>query len=296
MTRTSPAFLFLLAVPAAACSIDLRGDAIVVREERRFPAPEEVEIALTTFDGSLEVRSWDRPEVLVEVERRAPTGAEAESLEVRMAQEGARLSIDAPAPQGRDEARIRVGMGQSPTVNFRVTGPARMTLDARTNDGSIAVRDLTGRITLRSGDGSVRTDGLRGPLLVDTADGAVVVRDIRGSLDLHTGDGAVDVSGTLDRLRIDTGDGAVRLDAQAGSRIESEWTVQSGDGEIVVRVPRDFDAQVDASSGDGRIVIDGIATATPSNDAPVAQVRTSIGRGGQVLRLRTGDGSITVSR
>ena len=92
----------LAAVPAG-CSIDVRGDEIVVREERRFTVAGDLELALTTFDGAIEVRSWDRPEVLVEIERRAASGAEAQALEVRTSQEGNRLIVDMRAglvPQG----------------------------------------------------------------------------------------------------------------------------------------------------------------------------------------------------
>lgn len=297
MTRTSLVIVAGLAVTAAACSIDVRGEEIVVRETRRFPVQGDLELAVTTFDGAVEIASWSRPEVLVEIERRAATGAEAESLQVNTTAEGSRLLVDAPAPPGTDDRTIRLGSRQSPSVSLRVTAPAGVTFDARTRDGAIVARDVAGRVSLRSGDGAIRAERIAGALLVDTMDGAVVVRDHRGSLDVRTGDGAVDVSGTLDAVRIDTADGAVRLDVREGSAVTSEWTVQTGDGTIAVRVPRELNADVDAYSGDGRIAITGIATATPSRDDDrPAQVRTSLGRGGSVVRLRTEDGAITVSR
>jgi hypothetical protein len=291
-------FVILGSLAATGCSIDVRGDEIVVREERRFPVQGELDLALTTFDGSLEVQSWSRPEVLVEIERRASTGAAAEALVVQTRAEGNRLIVEAPAPRGSDERTLTLGARQTPSVRLRVTVPQqRVTLDARTGDGAVAARDLSGSVSLRSNDGAVRTDRIAGTLLVDTADGAVVVRDLRGSLDLHTGDGAVDVSGTLEGVRIDTGDGAVRIDAHAGSVVTSDWSVQSGDGAIALRMPREVDADVDAYSGDGRITISDVATASRSNDDDrPAQVRTSLGRGGRVISLRTSDGSISVTR
>ena len=285
-------------VAATACSIDVRGDEAVVREERRFAVGADLELTVSTFDGALEVLSWDRPEVLVEIERRAASGGDAQALEVTAEQQGNRLIIDAPRPaRSGGDSVIQLGGSRSPSVNFRVTVPSRLTLDARTGDGAVAARDLAGRITLRTADGAVNTDRLAGAVLVDSGDGAVIVRDVRGALDLHTGDGAVNVSGRLEALRIVTGDGPVRIDAAEGSTMTSEWTVESGDGAITVRLPPAFEAEIDAQSADGRITVEGLATATPSNDDDrPAQLRTTLGKGGQLLRLRTGDGPITIDR
>ena len=58
----------------------------------------EPELELTTFDGSLDVRAWDRDEVLVQIEKRAPTEAEASALEVRVTNEGNRIRVEAVQP------------------------------------------------------------------------------------------------------------------------------------------------------------------------------------------------------
>jgi hypothetical protein len=299
MTRLLSTMFFAgVAAVVAACSIDVRGDEIVVREERRFTVGKDLELSLTTFDGAIEVRSWDRSEVLVEIERRAASTAEAEALEVTSSQEGNRLSIAAPnSPRNRSDGVVRIGASLSPSVSLRVTGPATLMLEARSGDGPLTARDLTGRITLRTADGPINTDRLTGTVVIDTGDGPVVARDTRGTLDLNTGDGAIDVSGRLETLRARTGDGPVRVDVQDGSVMKGEWAVESGDGAMTVRLPGAFNAEVDAFSGDGRITIDGIGNATSSDDDDrPAQIRTRLGSGGATLRLRTGDGPITVNR
>ena len=42
----------------------------VEREEKRFATNDAPSLDLTTFDGAIEVTTWDRPEVLVVVEKR----------------------------------------------------------------------------------------------------------------------------------------------------------------------------------------------------------------------------------
>jgi len=286
-------------VASVGCSIDVRGEEIVVREEKRFTVTAPLELALMTYDGAIEVRSWDRNEVLVEIERRAASTADAQALEVVTQQQGQRVTVEARGPSGNRSGGdvVHLGSWRSPSVSFVVTVPRQVSLEARTGDGSIIARDLAGTVVLRSGDGAIRVERVGGDLRVDTADGAVTVRDLQGTLDLNTGDGGVDVSGRLDVARVHTGDGAVRLEAMTGSAMKGDWSIDTGDGSITLVVPPDFSAQLDAYSGDGRITASGIGNATPSddNDQP-ARLNAALGSGGPVLRLRTGDGPITVTR
>ena len=58
-------------------------------------------MSLKTFDGSIEVTSWDKPEVGVTIERRAGTQAEAEALKVTTSQDGNRIVVEAVQPERR---------------------------------------------------------------------------------------------------------------------------------------------------------------------------------------------------
>ena len=62
----------VLSIGVTACSIDVSGESIVKREEKRFTVTGQADVNLRTFDGSIQLKSWDRDEVLVEIERRGP--------------------------------------------------------------------------------------------------------------------------------------------------------------------------------------------------------------------------------
>src|SRR5438552_4830672 len=66
--RAALAYALLLA--SAACGVNFEHQAYIERAEKRFPADQKVELRLETFDGSIEIRGWDRPEVVVEIEKR----------------------------------------------------------------------------------------------------------------------------------------------------------------------------------------------------------------------------------
>jgi hypothetical protein len=88
----------------------------------------------------------------------------------------------------------------------------------------------------------------------------------------------------------------VNVDVADGSQMKSAWNVSTGDGGIRLSVPQGFGAEVDAQSGDGPVRVDGVSTPDDRDEDEQRTVRGRLGSGGQALRLRSGDGSIEVTR
>jgi len=290
-----------LSVGISACNIDVRGEGVVAREEKHFVVSGQADLNLHTFDGSIQMKSWDKDEVLVEIERRGPDQKAAEALVVNMSQEGNRIVVDAPAPSDRRDG-IHIGSWQSPSVSLIVTAPRKVSVDARTGDGSISADDLAGTVGLSSGDGSIRARRIEGSLRARTGDGSISVTDGAGRVEADSGDGSVELTGRFDAIDVRTGDGAVRLDVLDGSALKTDWSVNTGDGSITLRLPANLDADLDAHTGDGGVHADGLpAQAERDNDNRENRekrdsLRAQLGKGGRTLRLRSGDGSINISR
>lgn len=283
-----------VATISVACSVDLRGSQVSTREEKRFTvsSTEPVDLRLNTFDGTLSVRSWDRNEVFVEIERRAPDQSAADALVVNQAQDGNKITIEAPSPTER--RTVNFGNGQS--VNLTVTVPRRVALEARTGDGSITIDDLQGTVDLNSGDGRIIASRLDGQLKVHTGDGAIRIDQTAGRVDADSGDGSIEITGRLDELAVRTGDGPVRIEASNGSTMKNDWRITTGDGRIALRLPSDFNASIDASTGDGIVRVDGIDTPRTGDESERRRVVGQLGTGGATLHIRSGDGSIDVTR
>jgi hypothetical protein len=290
MIERTAVYLLVGGVLTAGCSIDVSGNSAAVQEEKRFTVGSGTRLQVSTFDGSVEVRSWDQPEVLVQIEKRAASTEAAQALVVNTRQEGDTVVVEAPS---RREGG-GVGGFDSASVAFRITVPRQMRLDVSSGDGAISVRDVAGALSLRTGDGSVSAEGVDGDLRVHTGDGSISVRGGRGAFDLDSGDGSIDLSAAINGLRISSGDGAVRVDAAPGSVAKAGWTVTTGDGSISVRLPAAIDALVDAHSGDGRVRADWANV--PDSDDVGGSFEGRLGNGGGTIRLRTGDGSIDISR
>jgi DUF4097 and DUF4098 domain-containing protein YvlB len=273
-----------------ACTVRLDSQSQIVREERRFTVKGTPAVHATTFDGSIQIQTWDKPEVLIEIEKRGPTREAVEGLEVKSSQDGDTIEVEVPKPRNRSFGVI--GMGSSPTARLTVWVPKRADVRARSGDGSIVVEGVNGRIEIHTGDGSIRASDIAGDMALSTGDGSVTVDGAEGRLTLETGDGGVNVSGKLTGLRLHTGDGSIVYRAQPGTAMGEDWDITTGDGGVSVYLPSDFGAELDAHTGDGTIRNDLDVASSGSAEVSRRTVRGRLGGGGRQLRIRTGDGSI----
>src|SRR4029450_8239050 len=131
-----------------AAEANLNPEAIVSRETKTFKIGGVPDVQLDTFDGAIEVHSWDKNEVEVEIERRAMEQGLVDEIKVSAEQEGDRIVVKVTGPSRRDGFEgIQVGIHFSPTARLRVALPRKSQLTAKSGDGSITVEDIAGKIT-----------------------------------------------------------------------------------------------------------------------------------------------------
>jgi DUF4097 and DUF4098 domain-containing protein YvlB len=276
----------------AACEITVDSAPYSVQEEKRFALTGTPDLSLTTFDGSVEIRSWDRAEVLVEIDKRAADKTMAEAITVTAEQSGNTISLQVRKPNGLQPA---FGFKVSPTARIVASVPRRCNIVARSGDGSISIERVEGKVELHTGDGSVKGRDVTGTLRVTTGDGVLRFDDVTGSLDLESGDGGARVSGKLQALTLKTGDGAVEVRAEDGSAMTTDWEIRTGDGGLRIELPANFDASLDASTGDGSVRVQGFGEPARAGGGDSAgEMTRSLGAGGKRLRLRSDSGTITV--
>ncbi len=284
------AALSAVALAGAACTVSVESHTQMAREERRFTVPGEPEVRVATFDGAIEVRSWDRSEVLVEVEKRGSTREAIETLEITSQQTDRVIELEVKRP--RKDAFANVGFSRSPSARLIVFLPRRANLRARTGDGSIRLEGVQGRLELHTGDGSIRVSDVSGELIFDTGDGSVTVEDARGRLAVESGDGGVSVSGAFAAVRLRTQDGSIVYRAQPGFEMADDWEISTEDGSVSLYLPDTLSAEVDAQTGDG-VIRDELRIAGPHAEASRQHLRGRLGAaGGRLIRVRTGDGAI----
>ncbi|MEO6212777.1 MAG: DUF4097 family beta strand repeat-containing protein [Vicinamibacterales bacterium] len=274
----------------AGCVVTVDSQSEIVREEKRFTVTGTADLRVTTFDGSIQIRAWDKPDVLIEIEKRGPTRESIEGLEIKAEQAGNVIEFEVKKP--RSESFRGIGMHRSASARLTVSVPRTANIRARSGDGSITIERVAGTIELRTGDGSIRSSEATGDLAFDTSDGSVTVEKAEGRLAVETGDGSVSVSGRLASMKLHSGDGSVVFRADPDTVMAEDWEITTGDGSVSVYLPDGFGGELDAHTGDGSVRSDLSTFSSTSGDGARRTLRGRIGAGGKLLRIRTGDGAI----
>ncbi len=272
------AVLLAAAVPGA------RGEDFV----KSFDVAGRAKVRVETNDGSVRVVTGEAKQVEFRVEYK---GYElGKDLRIDSRQDGDRVELVARVSNHLGLS----GLFRSRDLRIEVRMPRRADLQVETGDGSVKSDALEGAVDIHTGDGSIAVDGLKGDIRLFTGDGSIEARDLDGELDAHSGDGHIAVAGRFDALKVRTSDGHVDVRLQPDSKMAASWTVETGDGGIDLRVPEGFKADLDASSGGGRITMDVPLTVT--GEVSHSKVRGQLNGGGPALIVHTGDGSVRIER
>src|SRR3954467_331542 len=99
--RFSTAAVALAVLLAGPGCVDIVGADLgrfIDRDEKRFAVSGTPDVTVGTFDGSLEIRPWDKGEVGVVIERPGKSKAAPDPIGVRAEQDGNRVPVEARLP------------------------------------------------------------------------------------------------------------------------------------------------------------------------------------------------------
>jgi hypothetical protein len=250
---------------------------------KTYTVSNRANVRVDTDDGSVNVTTGDTKEVEFRVEYQGYVLEK--SLHIDSNQHGDEVELTARMPHG-----WHFSLGAMRTLHIEVRMPKDADLQVRTGDGSIKANNVSGTINLHSGDGALTVGSLKGTVRLHTGDGAIEASDLNGKCDATSGDGRIRLTGRFDVLSARSGDGSVGVEATRGSKLDSSWSITSGDGSIDVALPPDLPANIEATSGDGRITSD--IPITMEGVMSKSRVHGKMNGGGSTLTIHTGDGSI----
>ena len=233
------------------------GGRYTTQETKTFSVSGVPRVNIGTFDGSVVVTGWDKPEVTYTVTKRADDEADMKLISVEAQQQGSNISIIAKADEDTGSARIEVSVPRNSAVHVS------------SGDGSLQLNGVSGELTLRTGDGSIQVHNAGGQLHAITGDGSITVMAFDGQLEARTGDGSISMDGNFSGVTARTGDGAISLAVPPGSN----FTVETNADDTVIN--------------EGLLLTEDVT--------PTQRVRRwRVGNGGKIFVLNTGDGRIVV--
>lgn len=293
----------------AGCEVNLNTEGLSARETLTFKVSGQPQVVLDTFDGVIELHSWDRPEVEVEIEKRAMEQSLIDEMKVDSSEKNGVVRVRVTGPSRTDFRGVTIGMHISPTARLRVAVPRNSNVEATSGDGSIRAEAIEGRLVLSTTDGTITGTRLGGDIQIRSGDGSIRLDNVTGKLDLETTDGSITVEARPTVLKARTGDGAIRATIEPDTMMTDNWDLTTSDGTVVLTLPGSFNAELDAETSDG-VVRTSHPLLGDSNEAQPRgedenrderrerrrMLRSKIGDGGKMLRIRTGDGSIRIER
>jgi len=272
---------------AATAALLASGPAAADQWERSFDGTAKPTVHVRTNDGRVQVVAGASGRVDVTVETKGwDIGRE---VKVRASQDGDRIEIEALEPT----FQWSFGISQRSLV-IVVHVPEATDLDLDSGDGGILVEGTRGALRAHTGDGRIEVDRVIGELTLTSGDGAITVEGADGSVFCKTSDGRIGVHGRFDGLHLESGDGRVLAEVEKGSALAEEWSITTGDGSMLIALPADLAADLDAQSGDGSIDVD--VPVTIEGRYRRNHLHGTLNGGGPLLRIRTGDGAIRIER
>lgn len=257
------------------------------RVEREVACEAAPRIVLHNQNGGVTVTSWDKSTVSVVAHKHvSPSsrvwsffGFGGSSSEESMAAALNEIEVNVQSTAGAVSIETifpKPGLAKNRGVNYELQVPRDATLELHTSNGRIDVSEVDGNLTLDSSNGQIITSHTRGVVSAETSNGAVTCRDAGGPLDLESSNGAI----TVDYTGVLAADAAIACETSNGS--------------IDVTLPPSTAFTLDAKTSNGRIRSE-FPMALPAGD-DLKHISSQVGDGGGAVRLRTSNGSISLSR
>jgi TonB family protein len=177
--------------------------------------------------------------------------------------------------------------------------------DLQTDGGNITVGQAGSLVTVRTGGGQIDFGEVRGSVRAQTGGGGIRIMYVSGPLEVESSAGSICLTRVAGTVRAATAGGTIRAwinpDApSSGGAVHLAGASQltSGNGDIVVFLPRNLAADIDAmveSGGERRIEADPallLTIQTPPHGAGPVRAVGKLNGGGAPLKLRTNSGTI----
>ncbi|HMD83742.1 MAG TPA: DUF4097 family beta strand repeat-containing protein [Terriglobia bacterium] len=174
------------------------------------------------------------------------------------------------------------------TLKFEISVPRQTSLELKTGGGDVRATDLEGTFHLKTSGGDVEASDVKGDLDGETSGGDMRIRQLSGNLVLHTSGGDIQAEGISGRVDVHTSGGDVEVSLMRGNAQGGE--VETSGGEIDVALDPVVNLDLEATAGSGDVDSD-LHTTTTSTLSP-SNLRATLGKGGQLLRLHTTGGDI----
>lgn len=239
--------------------------------ERTLTVNGPVDLSVRTGSGDILIRTGpnDRVQVVGRISAsRSWNSSESPADRVR------RIESSPPISQNANVIDIGHTRGDETynnvSISYELVVPANTQVTSSTGSGDQTIGSIDGGVRARTGSGDIRIERTGGGLQAQTGSGSIRVASVGGEIHAQTGSG----------------------DVQVAQIVRADVTVQTGSGDVILRLPSEAAYSLDASTGSGSI--NTVQPITIQGRLRRNRVQGTVRGGGNVVKIRTGSGSIDI--
>ena len=250
--------LVLIAIGLSGCLAGQHTDYF----DGEYEANENTVLQVTTFNGQIEIYTWDNDNVsLNAIKRSRISREELDNVDINVDESDNQIEI---------EVLYKGQRTTQPSVDMNVKVPSYVTVDTvKTSNGAIIIEDAKGNITADSSNGAITIENVDGYVAATTSNGRVEVTGTTGIKDLHSSNGEIN---------------AEIYDFQ------ENIVISTSNGGITVYINPSLNADVKMETSNGHITMSDITLNLTINEEKLKE--GTLGDGGNEISIQTSNGNI----
>lgn len=252
----------------------------------QVPHVPETRLRVESANGGVRVESGQVEEVQIVAEVKAQTQERADSTQI--------------SADRTDDGTLVVGVlwpdGQrlsSEGCSFRITLPSSDGADVRTSNGGIVLVGLSGPVFAQTSNGSIELQRHNGDGELRTSNGRIAATDVLGVVSAGTSNGRIELRRVLGPVAAETSNGGVTVELLPESTGPARLSASNGPIDLVVGPS--FAGELDARTSNGSVHMNLGSSGAAVSSSGKHDARARFAGDGEMSRLTTSNGSITVS-
>lgn len=288
--------IFFLA--ALSIAVLLYGITTTEEFQKNYQLKKGEKINLKNINGSVKINGWTEDFVELKATKKTTRStANLDNVEIVIEEKNG-LSIETKH------------LKHNPKVNvsYELNVPMDIILETIINsNGSITIENAGEIELLRTSNGSINVEGCHGNTIAKTSNGAITIEGLAGSVDAHSSNGKIIVENITGLATAYTSNGNIRISNVGGvggaktsngsikaqiNNLSNDAVLKSSNGSISVYIDENLDADIQASTSNGKIKLYELALLTDTISKNY--VHGQIGSGGALLKLTTSNARINI--
>lgn len=179
-----------------------------------------------------------------------------------------------------------------------VHAPRNAALDLEAKNGSIGVKDVTGRVTARTTNGPIDLEGCSGPLDAHAENGPISLERCSGTGSARAVNGPIDFSGSRGTYKLETKNGPISVELEGNRWEEGRLDGHAVNGPLSLKISDDYRSGVRVDmAGHGPVSCPSAVCRSARRQSNEDSRSLEFGESGSdpVIRLSTENGPVSVA-